>query len=111
MSQPESESNIANSFRVLLDYVTTLGDHINQIYDQLEKIETDISKVKVDVDTSIAGNKKELENMKKTTVTKSDFNDILQKLNQPFEKFTPPKALEKTRKPRTSQTEPEKKKN
>ena len=102
MSQPENESNIVNSFRELLNYVSVLGEHVNQIYDHLEKIETDFAKTKEELEASIAENKNELESIKKATITKSEFNEILQKLNQPFEKFTPPKAPERTRKIRTS---------
>lgn len=102
MSQPENESDIVNSFRELLNYVTILGDHINHIYDHLEKIETDVVKAKEELGASIAENKEELESIKGTMITKSEFNDILQKLNQPFEKFVPPKSPERTRRNRTS---------
>jgi uncharacterized membrane-anchored protein YjiN (DUF445 family) len=92
MSQPECESEIVNSFRELLDYVSTLGEQINQIYDHLERIELDVVKIKEDFGSSIAENKEGLESIKKNIITKSEFNNILQKLNQPFEKFIPPKA-------------------
>lgn len=111
MSQPECESEIVNSFRELLDYVSTLGEHINQIYDHLERIELDVVKIKEDFGSSIAENKEGLESIKKNIITKNEFNNILQKLNQPFEKFTPPKAPDRTRKTRTSsRATPEKKK-
>jgi hypothetical protein len=111
MSQSDNESNIVNSFRELLNYVGFLGEHINQIYDHLEKIETDIDKTKEELGASIADNRKELEIIKKSMITKTEFNDTLQKLNQPFEKFMPPKTTERTRKPRsTTSAEQEKKK-
>ena len=106
----ESELSITNSFRELLNYINTLGEHINQVYDRLDKIETDINKVKEDLGTSSNENKNELENIRKTIITKSEFNDLLKKLNEPFEKFSPPKTAERPRKTRSaSQTEPEKK--
>ena len=111
MSQSDSESNITNNFRELLNYVCVLGEHINQIYDHLEKIETDLDKAKEELCVSIADNRKELETIKKSMITKTEFNDTLQKLNQPFEKFTPPKTTERTRKTRSSTpAEQEKKK-
>jgi len=113
MSQPENETNIVNSFRELLNYVSVLGEHVNQIYDHLEKIEMDIDKAKEELGASIADNKKDLESIKKSMITKTEFNDTLQKLNQPFEKFTPPKTTERTRKTRASSStraEQEKKK-
>ena len=104
ISQPESESesNIVNNFRELLNYVSTLGEQINQIYDHVEKIELDVVKIKEDFGSSIAENKEDLLAIKKNSITKTEFNNILQKLNQPFEKFTPPKAPERTRKTRNS---------
>lgn len=111
LSQPENESGIVNSFRELLTYVNTLGENINQIYDHLEQIESDLIKAKEDLGASIAENKEEIANVKKTIITKSEFNDILKKLNQPFEKFTPPKAPERPRRSRSSsQSTQEKKK-
>lgn len=111
MSQPENESDIVNSFRELLNYVSILGEHINQIYDHIEKIELDVVKIKEDFGSSIAENKENLESIKKNIITKTEFNGILQKLNQPFEKFTPPKAPERTRRTRASlQAAQEKKK-
>lgn len=109
MSQPESESDIVNSFRELLNYVSSLGGHINQIYDHLEKIETNIVKIKEEFGSSIAENKEDLESIKKNMITKSEFNSMLQKLNQPFEKFTPPKAPEHTRRTRISSQQEKKK--
>ncbi|MEM2094605.1 MAG: hypothetical protein QXI32_04850 [Candidatus Bathyarchaeia archaeon] len=110
MSQSESESSIVNSFKDLLNYVTILGEHVNQIYDHLEKMEADIDRVKNDLGSSIAENRKELESVKKSMITKAEFSDTLQKLNQPFEKFKP-KAVERPRKTRTPpQTDQEKKK-
>jgi len=110
MALSDSESSIASSFRQLLSYITTLGEHINQIYDRLENIETDIGKAREELEASIKDNKKELESLKQATITKSEFNDLLKKLNEPFEKFTPPKTHERPRKTRTSsQKEQEKK--
>ena len=110
MSQSEGESTITNSFRELLNYINSLGDNVNQIYDRLEKIEIDITKAKEDLGASFNENKRELENIKKSTITKSEFNDLLKKLNEPFEKFTPPKTTERPRRTRaSSQTEQEKK--
>ena len=105
MSLSESELTIADSFRELLNYVSGLGEHINQLYDRLEKIEMEINKTKEELVVSITENKKELEDIKNTLITKSDFNVLMQKLNQPFEKFSPPKTTERPRKTRTpSQT-------
>lgn len=111
MSQPENKSDIVNSFRELLNYVNTLGLQVNQLYDHLEKIDTDIVNIKEKFEASIAENKEELENFKKTIITKSEFSDILQKLNQPFEKFTPPKAPERIHKTRTLSQAVQEKKN
>ena len=92
ISPSEGELPITNSFRELINYINNLGEHINQIYDLLEKIDIDISKVREEQVALSDENKKELEIIKKTTITKSEFNDLLKKLNEPFEKFTPPKT-------------------
>lgn len=92
LSLPNSESSIAKNFRELLNYVSNLGDHINQIYDRLEKIETNISEAKIELEKSIINNKNELESFKEVIITKSEFNKLLQKLNEPFEQFSPPSA-------------------
>jgi hypothetical protein len=99
MSLSESEPSIANSFRELLDYVSNLGEHVNQIYTRLGKIEASVSKTKEDLEVSITDNKNALKSIKETMVTKSEFNDLIQKINEPFTQFTPPKA------PATSETE------
>lgn len=92
MSLSESEPSIAKSFRELLDYVSNLGEHINQIYTRLGKIEASVSKTKENLEASITDNKNALESIKETMITKSEFNDLLQKINEPFTQFTPPKA-------------------
>ena len=92
MSLSESEPSIADSFRELLDYVSNLGEHVNQIYTRLGKIEASVRKTKEDLATSITDNKNALDNIKETMITKSEFNDLIQKINEPFTQFTPPKA-------------------
>ncbi|MDQ1279091.1 MAG: hypothetical protein QG670_351 [Thermoproteota archaeon] len=109
MSSSEGESSITNSFRELLNYINTLGEHVNQIYDRLEKIETDLNKLREDQVASSNESKKELEAIRKITITKSEFNDLLKKLNEPFEKFTPPKTTERPRRSRAT-TPPEQEK-
>jgi regulator of replication initiation timing len=101
MSLSESEPTIANSFRELLDYVSNLGEHINQIYARLGKIEASVRNTKEDLEASITENKNALESIKETMITKSEFNDLIQKINEPFTQFTPPKA------PVTSEGEPQ----
>jgi len=101
MSLPESEPSITNSFRELLDYVSNLGEHVNQIYTRLGKIEASVRKTKEDLNASITENKNALDSIKETMITKSEFNDLIQKINEPFTQFTPPKA------PATSEEEPQ----
>ena len=109
MSQPEVDTDIVNSLRTLLNYVNELGENLNEIYDRLEKIESDFDETKHVLNEAISDNKKELESFKKIMVTKTDFKDILKKLNQPFEKFTPPKTTGRPHKQRTTpQAEKEK---
>lgn len=109
MALPDSETSITNSFRELLNYITSLGEHVNQIYDRLEKIEADLNKAMEELGTTTTDNRKELEDLKKNMITKAEFNNLLKKLNEPFEKFTPPKTRERTRRTRTTtQTEQEK---
>ncbi len=109
MSSSEGESTITNSFRELLNYINTLGEHVNQIYDRLEKIEADLGKLRDDQAASSNESKRELEAIKKTTITRSEFNDVLKKLNEPFEKFTPPKT-ERARRSRVAQQAEQEKK-
>jgi len=97
VSQPQSELNIINSFRELLDYITVLGEHINQIYDHLETIEKEITEVKNELGSSLSENKTEIENIRQTMITRAEFNDMLMKLYKPFEKFSPPKAPKRAR--------------
>jgi hypothetical protein len=109
MTTPESEPSITSSFRELLSYINTLGEHVNQIYDRLEKMEADLGKMRDEQTSSLSENKKELEAMRKNTITKTEFNDLLKKLNEPFEKFTPPKT-ERPRRTRASTTAEQEKK-
>ena len=102
MSQQNSELDIVNNFRELLDYVSILGKSLNQINDHLKEIDTIIVNLKKDLRESISENKEMLESIKHNIVTKSEFNDIIQKLNQPFEKFPPLQTPKKTRRTRIS---------
>jgi hypothetical protein len=94
LSLRNSESSIAQSFRELLNYVSILGEHINQIYYLLDKIEKNVRKTKEELEASIMDNKNGLERVKEVIITKSELNDLLQKLNEPFVQFTPPKTPE-----------------
>ena len=105
MSNTDNELSIAGSFRELLNYIVGLAEQINQLDDRLEKIELETNKTKGDLEGSIKENKKEIENIKNTLITKTEFNTLIQKLNLPFEKFSPPKTgrTRKTRTPATTQ--------
>jgi hypothetical protein len=92
MSLSESEPAIATSFRTLLDYVSNLGEHVNQIYTRLGKIEASVSQTKADLEASITENENALGRIKETMITKAEFNALIQKINEPFTQFTPPKA-------------------
>jgi len=84
--------------------VNTLGEHINKIYGYLERIEMNIRKIEEEVQMDITDNKKELETVKKTMITKSEFNEVLQKLYQTFKEFTPSESL---REPPNTNTSPQ----
>lgn len=92
MSLPNNES-ISKSFRELLNYVSSIGEHVNQIYDRLDKIDTNLNKTKEKLRLSIENNTNELERLKKAMITKSELNEILQKINEPFKQFSPPKTI------------------
>jgi len=96
MSHQNSKSSVAKSFRELLKYVNSLGEHINQIYERLEKIEENNNKTKEELETSIMENKDGLKRFKEVIITKSEFNDLLMELNEPFEQFSPPKTPERS---------------
>ena len=92
LSLSNHESSYANSLRELLDYVSDLGEHINHIYKRLEKIDASLHNTKEDLLASIQSNENELESIKETMITKSEFNSLLEKINEPFQQFSPPKA-------------------
>ena len=96
MSLQNSESSISKSFEELLNYVNNLGEHINKIYNHLETIEKNLTITKDDLTQSIIDNKTELERVNEIVITKSELNNILQKINEPFERFTPPKTSERS---------------
>lgn len=96
MSLQNSESSVAKSFHELLNYVSSLGEHIKQIYERLEKIEENSNKTKEELEMSIMDNKDGLKRLMEVIITKSEFNDILMKLNEPFEQFSPPKTPERS---------------
>ena len=72
--------------------MSVLGEHINKIYGFLEGIEMDIRKIEKEVEAKITDSKKELETVKKTVITKSEFNEVLQKFYQTLMEFTPHKT-------------------
>jgi uncharacterized protein YaaN involved in tellurite resistance len=96
MSLQNSESSVSKSFQELLNYVSNLGEHINKIYTHLETIEKNLTITKDDLTQSIIGNKTDLERLNEIIITKSELNNLLQKINEPFEKFTPPKTPERS---------------
>ena len=102
MSLSDSELSITKSFGELLNYISKLGVHINQIYDRLDKIEANISETKEELRNSITDNKNELENIREVMVTKSEFNNLLKKLNEPFEQFSLPQTPKQQREKPTS---------
>ena len=96
MSQQNSESSVSKSFQELLNYVSNLGEQINKIYNHLETIEKNLTTTKDDLAQSIIDTKSELERVNEIVVTKSELNNLLQKINEPFESFTPPKTPERS---------------
>lgn len=92
LSLSDHESAIANSLRELLDYVSDLGAHVNHIYKRLEQIGVSLNNTKDDLSASIKNNEDELESIKETMITRSEFNSLIEKINEPFQKFSPPKA-------------------
>jgi len=98
MSLQNSESSVSKSFQELLNYVSNLGEHINKLYTHLETIEKNLSTTKDDLTQSIIDTKTELERVNEIVITKAELNNLLQKINEPFEKFTPPKTPERSHK-------------
>ena len=96
MSLQNSESSVAKSFQELLDYVSNLGEQINKLYNHLETIEKNLIKTKDNLTQSIIDNQTELERVNEIVITKSELNNLLQKINEPFETFTPPKTPERS---------------
>ena len=94
MSLQNSESSVAKSFQELLDYVSNLGEQINKLYNHLETIEKNLIMTKDNLTQSIIDNQTELERVNEIVITKSELNNLLQKINEPFETFTPPKTPE-----------------
>jgi hypothetical protein len=96
----KNELSIDGNLRDLLIYIRRLGEHTNQIYNRLDHIDASIRKVKKALETSIANNATEIIDIKKTTITKSEFNALITKLNEPFQQFSPAPSSEHPRKMR-----------
>jgi len=96
MSLQNSESSVVKSFQELLDYVSNLGEQINKLYNHLETIEKNLIMTKDNLTQSIIDNQTELERVNEIVITKSELNNLLQKINEPFETFTPPKTPEQS---------------
>ena len=92
MSLQNTESSVAKSFQELLTYVSQLGEHINNLYNHIESIEKNLTLTKDDLTQSITSNKTELERVREIIITKSELNNLLQKINEPFERFAPPQT-------------------
>jgi hypothetical protein len=89
-----ADSPLAQNFRQLLDYVSSLGDHLNLIYERLDAIEGLVNRANTDLQASIATNRQDLESVKDSMVTKSEFSELLAKINEPFTQFSPPQPTE-----------------
>jgi uncharacterized protein YaaN involved in tellurite resistance len=94
----EIETSVGRSLRELLTYISRLGEHVNQIYTRLDQIDTSIREVKKTLEISIENNKKELGALREIATTKSEFNDLIKKLNEPFKEFSPPPTPGQSRK-------------
>lgn len=89
-----ADSPLVQNFRQLLDYVSSLGDHLNLIYERLDAIEGLVNRANTDLQASIATNRQDLESVKDSMVTKSEFSELLAKINEPFTQFSPPQPTE-----------------
>jgi hypothetical protein len=74
--------------------VSSLGDHLNLIYERLDAIEGLVNRANTDLQASIATNRQDLESVKDSMVTKSEFSELLAKINEPFTQFSPPQPTE-----------------
>jgi 4-hydroxy-3-methylbut-2-enyl diphosphate reductase IspH len=93
----KTEPTIISNLRDLLTYISRLGVQMNQMNQRLDQIDASIRDVTRKLDLSIETNNKTVLSIKQTTITKTEFNQLIAKLNEPFKEFSPTKPPERAR--------------
>lgn len=92
----KNEPTIISNLRDLLAYINRLGVQMNQMNLRLDHIDATIRDITRKLELSIETNNKTVMGIKQTTITKTEFNELIAKLNEPFKEFSPSQPPERT---------------
>lgn len=77
----------------LADYVKRVGEHINLVYKRLEEIEGKLNSLSGEISelkAAIGTNKADIDSLRESVVSKSEFDDFVKKLTESFRELLPP---------------------
>ncbi len=90
MSLSRDEPALIKEFRELYNYVVLMGRHINEIHNRLGKIEESINEVKMNHSSFVRENSAEIANIVENMVSKSEFNDLVERMEKSMAEMLPP---------------------
>ncbi|MEM2094603.1 MAG: hypothetical protein QXI32_04840 [Candidatus Bathyarchaeia archaeon] len=90
MSVAKDEPTLIKEFRELYNYVILVGRHINEIHNRLGKIEESIKEIKANHSSFVKESSAEISNIIENMVTKSEFNDLVERMERSMAEMLPP---------------------
>jgi len=84
------EPPLIKEFRELYNYVILMGRHINEIHNRLSKIEESIKEISESHSSFVRGNTAGMANIIENMVSKSEFNDLVERMEQSMGEMLPP---------------------
>ncbi len=84
------EPPLIQEFRELYNYVILMGRHINEIHNRLSKIEESIKEISDNQSSFVRENSAEMANIIENMVSKSEFNDLVDRMEKSMGEMLPP---------------------
>jgi hypothetical protein len=103
MSASRDEPPLIKEFRELYNYVILMGRHITEIHNRLGRIEESIKEINASHSSFARENSAELANIMEQMVNKTEFNDLVEKMEKSMGEMLPPLPTLTREQPRTAE--------
>ena len=90
MEMSRDEPPLIQEFRELYNYVILMGRHINEIHTRLGKIEESIKEISESHSSFVRENSAEMANIRESLVSKSEYNDLVDRMEKSMGEMLPP---------------------